>query len=292
MFKKKYLLNELKKFLDIYKKKPISNNFSGMKVEHCFALYLFLKKIKPKYVIESGIWKGQTTWLIKKTLKDVKLFSIDIDLSQKEVSYKDVKYLNKDITEYNWNKIDKNKTLIIFDDHVCFSKRIKFLLDNNFKHLIFDDNLPNNFISYYTPKMIYEKQILIKKQYIKYTNLKRLIVFLFNYYFFNKFKNGFVVTFFKKHIEIIYPKNKNIEILADFKLLRKKIKKYYEFPPIISFNINKRFNKISEKFNINVNKLNYIVKKPITNKKKFKFEKNILNEMSQQYGNICYLNLK
>ena len=124
MFKNSFLLKELKIFLRIYKNKPINNNYSGMKIEHCFALYCFLKKIKPQFVIESGVWKGQTTWLIKKTLKKVKLFSIDTDLSKKEINFKDVTYLNKDITRYKWNKINKNKTLIIFDDHVCFSKRI------------------------------------------------------------------------------------------------------------------------------------------------------------------------
>ena len=39
-------------------------------------------------------------------------------------------------------------------------------------------------------------------------------------------------------------------------------------------------------------KVNYKVKKPITNTKDFKFSRNLLNEMSSQYGNICYLNLK
>ena len=43
---------------------------------------------------------------------------------------------------------------------------------------------------------------------------------------------------------------------------------------------------------VNLDKVNYKVKKPITNTKDFKFSRNLLNEMSSQYGNICYLNLK
>ena len=100
----------------------------------------------------------------------------------------DDEYLNKDITCYDWSKINKDKTLIVFDDHVCFSERIDFLIKNKFKHIILDDNLPNNFISYYTPKMIYEKQVLIKKQFIKYTNIKRLTGFLYDFLFLRKFK--------------------------------------------------------------------------------------------------------
>ena len=45
-------------------------------------------------------------------------------------------------------KLDKNKTLIIFDDHVCFSKRLNFIKKNKFKHIIFYYNLTNHHISY------------------------------------------------------------------------------------------------------------------------------------------------
>ena len=71
-----------------------------MKIDHCYALFCLLK-IQPKYVIESGVWKGQTTWLIKEALKNSKIYSIDIDLSQRDLIYKDVKYLDKDIAKYN-----------------------------------------------------------------------------------------------------------------------------------------------------------------------------------------------
>jgi len=292
MFDRKFLINELKLFLKIYNKRPIKNNYSGMKVEHCFALYCLLKKIKPKYVIESGVWKGQTTWLIKKTLKNVKLYSIDIDLSQKDLHFNDVEYLDRDISSFSWKKVNKDKTLIIFDDHVCFSKRIIFLLKNKFKHIIFDDNLPNNFISYYTPKMIYENQVLIKTQYIKYVNIKRLFVFFYEYLLFKKFKNNHKIFFLKNSIKIIYPPLVNKNIKKSFKSFKKNIKKYYEFPPIIKFNIKKRFNKVINKFDMKVDDYNYNVKKPITNTQDFNFNKNLLNEMSAQYGNICYINMK
>ena len=108
---------------------------------------------------ESGIvWRGQTTWLIRNTLKKANIFSIDIDLSNRKIIYNDVIYYDKDISKINWRKLNKKKTLIIFDDHICFSKRIGFLIKNNFKHIIFDDNLPNGFSPYYTPKIIYENK--------------------------------------------------------------------------------------------------------------------------------------
>ncbi len=292
MFNKNYLNNNLNDFLKIYKKRPIKYNRSGMKIEHCYALYCFLKKIKPKIIIESGIWKGQTTWLIKQILKKSIIYSIDINLSQREIIYKDVNYLDKDITEYDWSHIDKNNTVIIFDDHVCFSKRINFLIKNKFKKIIFDDNLPNGYIGYYTPKMIIEKTFLKEKKFIKYSNLKRFISFLFKYLIGeNKLRNS-KINFYSKFLLINYPTKKNKKLIKDFSLIRKKILNYYEFPPIIKFDFKKRFKSLIDNYNIELNEKKYIVKKPITEIKKIKIDKNLLKEFSDQYSNICFISLK
>ena len=289
MFNKSFLKKNLTPFLEIYKNRPIKNNQSGMKIDHCFALFCFLNKIKPDYIIESGVWKGQTTWLIKRVLKKSKIFSIDIDLSNREVIYDDVKYLNKDISKYNWKKLNKNKTVIIFDDHVCFSKRLDFIKKNKFKHIIFDDNLPNHHISYYTPKMIYERQYLIKKEFIKYSNIYRLIKFVIRY-FKNEFKGNIKLNFNYKFIKITYPENISEELNKKFLSIRKKIKIYYEFPPLKKFNYRNRFKKILKNFDEEIPKT-YKVQKPIFNKNEIKFSTDLEQELNVQYSNICYINL-
>ena len=50
---------------------------------HICLVYIFLNKIKPKFVVESGIYKGQTTWLIEKTLPKAKILAIDINLESR-----------------------------------------------------------------------------------------------------------------------------------------------------------------------------------------------------------------
>ena len=289
MFNKSHLKENFSEFLTFYKNRPIKNNQSGMKIDHCYALFILLKKIKPKYVIESGVWKGQTTWLIKNVLKNSKIFSIDIDLSQRDLIYKNVKYLEKDITKYNWSKLDKNKTLIIFDDHVCFSKRLNFIKKNKFKHIIFDDNLPNHHISYYTPKMIVENQYLVKKEFIKYSNFFRLIKFIIR--FLKKdFKRNTKFNIFNKYIRIVYPAKKNEKLIKDFDIFRKNIKIYYEFPPIIKFNYKKRFKKLLYNFKSDIPK-NYKVKLPIFSNSEIHLPKELKNELNVQYSNICYIKL-
>ena len=101
MFKYDNLKYKFKSFLKIYNSRPIKDNTSGMRIDHCFAVYCLLKKIKPTNVIESGVWRGQTTWLIRNTLKKANIFSIDIDLSNRKIIYDDVSYYKKDISKIN-----------------------------------------------------------------------------------------------------------------------------------------------------------------------------------------------
>ena len=291
MFNNNNLKKNFKSFLKLYRNRPIKNNSSGMRIEHCFAVYSLLKKIQPMNVIESGVWRGQTTWLIKNTLKNVNIFSLDLDMSNRKIIYDDVKYFDKDITKINWSKLNKNKTLIIFDDHVCFSKRINFLLKNKFKHIIFDDNLPNGFVSYYTPKIIYENKILVKKKYIKYSNLKRFFEFILKYYFLGN-KKKINIEFKKNFLKVIYPEFYNSNLIKNFKKFIYKTQTYFEFPPLIKFNLNIRFKKLIKNFNEDINKADYKVKKPISNLKELKVDKSLYSEFNKQYANICYIKLK
>ena len=116
--------------------------------------------------------------------------------------------------------------------------------------------------------------------------------FLYEFLFLCKFTKNFKIKFNYSNVQIIYPPKTNKNIKSKIRNFKNKINVYYEFPPIIKFDLNKRFNKIKKNFQIKINNKTYKVKNPITNTNEFKFNKNILEEMSSQYGNICYLKLK
>ena len=138
--------------------------------------------------------------------------------------------------------------------------------------------------------MIYEKQNLIKKEFIKYSNIYRLIKFVIRY-FKQEFKDNVKLNFNLKFIKITYPKKINNSLYKNFLSFRKKIKIYYEFPPIIQFDYEKRFKKILNNFNEGTSST-YKVQKPIFNKKEINLSKELTQELNVQYSNICYINLK
>ena len=130
---------ELKNFLKIYSDRPIKNNKGGCSINHAFALYYIVKKLKPKLIIESGVYKGQTTWLIEKASPKSKLICIDINLSQRQYISKKAKYSNIDFKFHNFSKIP-NDTLVFFDDHVNHLERMLHANFFKIKNIIFEDN--------------------------------------------------------------------------------------------------------------------------------------------------------
>jgi len=139
--------NEIKtsipSFLELYKKRPIEDNHGGMMAPHMFALWFMLKKLNPKIVIESGVWKGQGTWLIENTLPNANVVSIDINLSIRKYISRKAKYYNKDFNKIDWSFInDKNDTVVFFDDHQNAFERVKQAKKMGFINLIFEDNYP------------------------------------------------------------------------------------------------------------------------------------------------------
>jgi len=65
--------SNLNDFMKLYEKRPIINNGGGMGAPHCFATYFLMKSLNKPFIVESGIWKGQSTWLIEKHLPKCKI---------------------------------------------------------------------------------------------------------------------------------------------------------------------------------------------------------------------------
>ena len=116
------ILKEVKVFRNLYEKRPIKNNKHGMQFQHMFATYFILKKLKPSFVIESGVYKGQSTWLIENTLPNAKILSIDI--FRQRIYFKKAEYSNIDFKDQNFSNLPKD-TLVFLDDHVNHYERLK-----------------------------------------------------------------------------------------------------------------------------------------------------------------------
>ncbi len=219
---------ELRNFDKLYKSRPIKKNIGGMMYSHMFALYYILKKINPKLVVESGIYRGQSTWLIEKTLPKSKILSLDLYLNKRIYisKSKNVTYSSKDFKFQNFKNIPKN-SLVFFDDHQNSIERIMQSYFFGIKHLVFEDNYrPNDKKSdMYSLKSIFSDAGFIYNFNWR-SNLRLLIRFIPYIVKKNIFKNYYAyVDSFGWSLRDV-PPNK-----SDRKNLEKQLEYYYEFPP-------------------------------------------------------------
>ena len=153
---------ELDKFYKIYQDRPIKDNEGGMKSPHLFNTWFLIKKINPKLIIESGVWKGLGTWILEKAAPNAKILSFDVTYQHLEYASDHVKYFQQDITTIDWDKflseeypnIKKEEILIFLDDHQNFLNRIEFVKSIDLTHVLYEDNYPISQGDTYSPKKI------------------------------------------------------------------------------------------------------------------------------------------
>ena len=222
------IVAELEKFIPIFEKRPIKNNKGGMQFANMFYFFFILNSKKPSLVIESGVFKGQSTWLIEKTLPDCDILSIDIDLNQREYFSKKAKYSNTDFKFQDFSNIPSD-TLVFFDDHINHMERIIEAKFFNIKNIIFEDNYSSGEGDFQTIKQIYNNYTFNHRP--GFLSLLKTS-FNFNKLIFNKFfqKNYYV----KEDLDKISKRIRDGSKKINFKNLEKNISYYYEFPHLFS----------------------------------------------------------
>ena len=128
-------------FDNVFYKSPVKELESGFGYNEGVFLYALLKIIKPTLVIESGVMKGFTTYLIDAaTNKNCKIFCYDINFENNLFNSKKAKYINTDIFE-NIPFVENEKVFALWDDHTSQLDRLKFSVENKIKYNFFDDDL-------------------------------------------------------------------------------------------------------------------------------------------------------
>ena len=131
-------------FKNIYNKRPDkveigSSGFSRMK-----NLHDYLYEFNPETIIESGTWKGNSSFLFRHACPNAEIICHDITFSNLMWRDTSIKYIESDIEKSDYSKMtqqQKDKTLLFFDDHISQEKRLKWCIENGFKTMIFDDNV-------------------------------------------------------------------------------------------------------------------------------------------------------
>ncbi|GMI82083.1 hypothetical protein like AT3G16200 [Hibiscus trionum] len=167
----KDLVKGLEDFVPIYETRPIKNNMYGMGFDHSFGLWFIARWLQPDLMIESGAFKGHSTWVLRQAMPDTPIISVTPrhpeKYLQKGPAYVDgncTYFAGKDFVDFghvDWEKVlkkrgisDFSRILVFFDDHQNELKRLKQALKAGFNHLVFEDNYDTGTGDHYSLRQI------------------------------------------------------------------------------------------------------------------------------------------
>lgn len=254
------IADSLPAFMAVLAGKPYENNDGGMKAPHLFATWFLLRKIQPTCVIESGVWKGVGTWLIEQALPDAQIVCIDPVLDRLVYKSKKARYQTRDFAQTDWANMDKERTLLFFDDHQNCFQRLQDAQKWGFEHIIFEDNYPAKQGDCYSLKKVLMHAGFEARKPTAYGRWQKIWHYLF-----------------PPKIAYIIPNRQ------DALYVEKNCEIYYEFPPVVK--------KDTTRWGDAWNEADYPTPSPILSLPTDNAFK-VFEEEAQAYNWLCYVRLR
>ena len=136
------LLGLVDEFFDLYRARPVKRNSGGVGINHAFAIYAAAKILDPAVIVESGVWRGQSTWILEQAAPHSRLVCLDPHPERRVYTSGRATYFTDDFAGIDWSKTDVSGALCFFDDHQNAYERLKEMKWWGFQHAIFEDNFP------------------------------------------------------------------------------------------------------------------------------------------------------
>jgi len=146
------LLDGLRSFAAVMEHAPFRNR-SGLRGVSAFALFWFLRKVRPDIVFEVGVWRGFSTWLIEQAVPDAALHCLDPALMLWDYMsrWKVGRTYRSAAARYSGDDFScapiaervrgQARPLAFFDDHQNKLPRLRQCRAAGIRDIVFDDNM-------------------------------------------------------------------------------------------------------------------------------------------------------
>ncbi|MEX0923852.1 MAG: hypothetical protein WDZ84_13870 [Rhodovibrionaceae bacterium] len=129
-------------FFELYAKKPILNNKGGSLFNDSLSLYVTMKLLRPDFILESGTYRGNSSWLFRQACPQAAIQTHDVDHGQLAHRAEDIVYIEGDWMDSPLPDFDPARAVAFFDDHINHALRLRQAHDRGFRRALFDDNFP------------------------------------------------------------------------------------------------------------------------------------------------------
>ncbi len=127
-------------FWDLIPRAPVRQRRGGSGFNGALQLFVLMRALEPDHVIESGVFRGLTTWVIRQARPDARIFCRDPDLSGLQYRDPGATYCTQDWSTADWSALDPARTVAFFDDHVAQARRVVEARARGLTRLVFDDD--------------------------------------------------------------------------------------------------------------------------------------------------------
>jgi hypothetical protein len=132
----------VREFYDLIVKSPVNAKKGGNGFNGCLQVYAVARLLNPKVIIESGVFRGQTTWILRQACPQASIFCFDVDFSNLVHKDRDAIYSQADWSDFDLSGLPGDETLAFFDDHIDQGRRVLEAQERGLTRLLFDDNAP------------------------------------------------------------------------------------------------------------------------------------------------------
>ena len=122
---------------------PVHQDTGGGGFSAAMLLWATGRMLKPELVVESGVFRGFTTWVFRQASPQARQYAFDISFAERQRVETGVEYHEHDWMSVPLQAPSGTSALIYFDDHVDQWRRIREAAARGFRYLVFDDSLPS-----------------------------------------------------------------------------------------------------------------------------------------------------
>jgi hypothetical protein len=134
------VLEQVRAFWALIPTAPVRQRRGGSGFNGALQLYVAMRALRPDFVIESGVFRGLTTWVIRQACPQAQIFCHDPDLSGLQYRDRLARYSTADWSTADWSLLDPARTVAFFDDHVAQGRRVVEAQARGLTRLLFDDD--------------------------------------------------------------------------------------------------------------------------------------------------------
>ncbi|WP_375455186.1 hypothetical protein [uncultured Methylobacterium sp.] len=134
------VLERTRDFWTLIPTAPVRQRRGGSGFNGALQLYVAMRALAPRTVIESGVFRGLTTWVIRQACPAATIHCHDPDLSGLQYRDANATYSTADWSQADWSRLDPAATVAFFDDHVSQGRRVIEARRLGLTRLLFDDD--------------------------------------------------------------------------------------------------------------------------------------------------------